>query len=331
LAVAKPDFKGPDEEFVGNKAELGLLQVPVACFAGFIFLNPDRNAPPLRDFLGPAHDVLAAYRLEEMIPVDLSVREAIACNWKVVMDAFHEGYHVQGVHPELVSMVDLSHERCGFLGDHAATTVPFGGPRQADSTPEEDVETISQLPIANFPGLAEVLPRFEGLVASHRGKNGALELPPGMNARKLLQQATRDAMTAKGLDVSGLTDNQMSDYQFWAVFPNVFIQIRAGEATVIIAHPYPDGDPNRSTWSVTNYMWLRPEQRVGKRTELVEIPEGEHFPYFLALEQDFQQMQRQQAGLRNSALKYMSLTKQEPKVAHFHAVLDRWLDGAAKS
>ena len=54
LAVAKPDFDGPVEDFVGCKEGLGLLEVPVECFAGFIFLNPDRNAASLSEFLGEA-------------------------------------------------------------------------------------------------------------------------------------------------------------------------------------------------------------------------------------------------------------------------------------
>ena len=46
-----------------------------------------------------------------MIPYGLNVRERIHCNWKVIMDAFQEGYHVQGIHPELVPAMDESKER----------------------------------------------------------------------------------------------------------------------------------------------------------------------------------------------------------------------------
>ena len=331
MAVSKPDFDGTVEEFVGAKDELSLMQVPVECFAGFIFLNPDPKAAPLADFLDEAADLLAAYHIEEMVPVGLNVRESIDCNWKVVMDAFQEGYHLHSVHPELVSFVDMTKERFSNVGYHGATTVPFGEPGKAGSTPEHDVEKIRGLPPANFPGLVDILPRFEELVAARRAKEGTLNLPDGITARTLLQQATRDAMTKKGLDVSRLTDNQMSDYQFWAFFPNVYMQLGAGEATVIIAEPYPDGDPNRCFWRVTHYLWLPPEQRAERRTELTEIAEGDHFPYFLALEQDYNQMERQQLGLRNSTLKYMALTKQEPRVAHFHTVLDSWLEGKARA
>jgi phenylpropionate dioxygenase-like ring-hydroxylating dioxygenase large terminal subunit len=268
-------------------------------------------------------DVLAPYHIEEMVPVGLNVREAIACNWKVVTDAFQEGYHIQGTHPELIGSVDLSKERCTFFGDHAVATVPFGGAELAQLGFQQEVEAIRTLPPANFPGLAAVLPRFEELVEA-RGADGAA-------ARGLLQQATRDTLTRKGLDVSGLTDTQMSDYLFCMLFPNVFLQILAGEATVIMALPDPDGDPNKCIWQVSVYLWLPPDQRAEQRAELVEIAEGDHFPYFLALEQDFDQMQRQQNGLRNSALKYMSLTKQELRVAHYHWALDSWVEGSAGS
>jgi hypothetical protein len=257
----------------------------------------------------------------------LHVRESLNCNWKVVIDAFQEGYHIHGVHPELISSVDLSKERCGFFGWHGAATVPFGARNSEALGAEQEIEMIRALPPANFPGIADVLPRFEDLVAS-RSKDG--RLADGTSARALLQQATRDTLMAKGLDVSGLSDDQMSDYQFWLLFPNVFIQVRAGEATVISAEPHPDGDPERCVWQVVVLLWLPPEQRAAQRAELVEIPEGEHFTYFLALEQDWEQMQRQQRGLRNRGLQYMALTRQEARVVHFHSALDRWFEEGAR-
>ena len=55
------------------------------------------------------------------------------------------------------------------------------------------------------------------------------------------------------------------------------------------------------------------------------MPEGEHFPYHWVLEQDFEQMAIQQDGLRNRLNRELTLTKSEPRVAHFHAVLDGWV------
>lgn len=325
LAVAKPDFDGSVEAFVGAKHELGLVRVAVECFAGFIFLNPDADAAPLRHFLGDVADLLAPYRLEEMVPVGLNVRETIECNWKVVMDAFQEGYHVQGVHPQLADMTKLSRERCLFFGDHAVTIVPFGSPELAELGPEQEIDAYLSLPLENFPGFAEALPRLAALAAEYRGEDGVLQLPAGVTPVGLFQRAVRDVLTAKGMDASRLTDNQMSNYQYWLLFPNVFMQVRAGDATVIIAEPHSSKDPNRCFWRVIALQWLPPEERAVRRTDLVEIGPDGHVPYFLALEQDFEQMERQQRGLRNRALEYQVLTRQEPKVAHLHASLSRWM------
>jgi phenylpropionate dioxygenase-like ring-hydroxylating dioxygenase large terminal subunit len=328
LVVPRPDFKGSIEEFVGPKEEYGLLQVPVECFAGFVFLNPDPHAAPLAAYLGEAVELLTPYHLEEMVPYGLNVRESLNCNWKVIMDAFQEGYHIQGVHPQLVPAMDESKERYRFFGDHSVATAPFGASNLAGTSLERQVEAIRELPVT-FPGVTEALPRFEELISAYRNNNGTLEFSPGVTARTLLQQATRDSLTAKGLDVSGLTDTQLSDNQFYLLFPNFFLTIRAGEGVFISSVPHPDGDPNRCIWHVINFQWLPPEQREAKRTALIDEPKD--YQYFLALQQDYDQMQRQQKGLRNRMLEYTVLSRQEVRLAHFHATLDRWLGRNARS
>jgi phenylpropionate dioxygenase-like ring-hydroxylating dioxygenase large terminal subunit len=327
LAVARPDLVGPID-----KSEHGLLEVPVDCFAGFIFLNPDRDAVPLAEFLGKeVLELMAPYRLEEMVPV-MDVREPLECNWKVVMDAFSEAYHIVGVHPQLLSVIvpDAVKNRYGFFGDHALAVAPFEVKMQANFGPEDEVEGIRALP-ATFPGVAEVLPAFEEMVAAYRDGSGKLNFPEGVSGRTLLQKATRATLERKGLEVSGLSDDQMSDNQGWFLFPNFMMTVRAGEAHVIMSVPHPDGDPNRCIWHVASYMFLAPEHREAFRAQLVEVTEPGSYPYFLALQQDYEQMPRQQLGLRNKALKFMSLAQEEVNIARFHAILDRYVAGGART
>lgn len=324
LGVAMPDFEGTVEEFVGAKGELGLVQIPVEIFGGFVFLNPDKDAEPLQSYFGEAVELLSAYALEDMVPVGLNTREALDCNWKVVMDAFQEGYHIQGVHPELISAMDESKERYRFFGDHSVATAPFGAANMANLTPEQAVEGIRFLPV-NFPGLVAVMPRFEELVDACRDANGTLAFPAGVTARGLLQQATREVLTAQGMDVSRLTDMQMSDNHFYLLFPNFFLTIRPESATLITSVPHPDGNPEKCFWQVTMYQWLPPEEREAKREKLLEIPEGAHVPYYITLEQDYVQMQRQQRGLRQRGLPFEALTKQEVRLAYFHSIVDAWV------
>ena len=96
--------------------------------------------------------------------------------------------------------------------------------------------------------------------------------------------------------------------------------------TAILPVPHPSGDPGRCIWHVIAYKWLPPELREEQRAESVVVEEPGTYPYFLALQQDYDQMQRQQEGLSNRALKTLRLVREEVNVARFHAVLDRYMD-----
>lgn len=306
-----------------DKDENPLLRVSVDTFAGFVFLNPDPNAAPLAEFIGAeVADLMAPYRFDEMVTV-MNVRESLNCNWKVVIDAFAEGYHINGIHPQLLRVleIDPATQRYRFFRDHCVTVAPF---EVRGATPESQIEGIMALP-ETFPGTAAVLPRFSELVEEYRAAAGSLDFPEGVSPRTILQQATRDTLTSNGLDVSGLTDAQMSDNHAWVLFPNFMTTVRAGECHVIVAVPHPDGDPNRCIWHVSSYMNVPAEMRDAVKADLVEVDEPGSYPYFEALQQDYEQMPRQQMGLRNKRLEHMSLVREEMLLAHYHSVVDRYM------
>jgi phenylpropionate dioxygenase-like ring-hydroxylating dioxygenase large terminal subunit len=322
-SVLRPDLAG---NIADRKDEFGLLEVPVETFAGWVWLNPDVNAAPLADFFGAElMDLLAPYHLDQMVPV-MDVRETIECNWKVVIDAFSEGYHIQGIHPELlkVIVIDDTSSRFKFFGDHSVAVAPFDLPHSAEYSPEEQAAGIRDLP-ATFPGTAMVLPAFDQLVEQYRQSDGTLVFPDGITGRTLLQQATRTTLAAAGLDVSGLTDEQMSDNQGWLLFPNFFMTVRAGECHIVSATPHPDGDPNRCIWHVSSYMWFPSDMAAELRQELIDVREPGSHEYFLALQQDYDQMPRQQLGLRNSTMKFMATVDEEVIVQHFEQVVDEYM------
>lgn len=308
-----------------DKSDNSLIQVSVDTFGGFIFINPDPDAQPLAEWIGEdAMAILAPYHLELMSTV-MNVSEPLDCNWKVVMDAFNEGYHINGVHPQLLAVLNIQPEttRYKFYENHSIAMAPFD---VVGATPEKQVEGTLALP-ETFPGTVAVIPRFQELVKEYTAEDGSIDFPDGVTARTLLQKATRAHLTDMGLDVSGLTDAQMSDNHGWFLFPNFMMTIRAGECHVILSRPHPDGDPNRCIWHVASYMYLPKEMADAFKVDLIEVDEPGSYKYFEALQQDYEQMQRQQAGLRNKGLDHMMLVKEEVVVAKFHDTVDRWMAG----
>jgi choline monooxygenase len=102
--LATPEFEGV-QGFDRSRERLPELRVEA--FEGLVFVNLDRGAPALLDVLGPiaaetAHkgiDGLRFYRRHDW---------EIACNWKVYVDNYLEGYHIPHVHPALHALLDYS-------------------------------------------------------------------------------------------------------------------------------------------------------------------------------------------------------------------------------
>ncbi len=97
--------------------DVGLNPIRVGRWGGFVFINMDPDAESLESFLGPLPELLAPYRFEKMR--FRSYRTVIIpANWKSVLDAFNESYHVQGTHPQLLRWTDDTAIRYGPLGKH---------------------------------------------------------------------------------------------------------------------------------------------------------------------------------------------------------------------
>ena len=97
-----PEFEGVR---CFDRERNGLVPVRVDTWGPFVFANLDADAPPLREVLG---DIPAETR---DMPLDRMcyykrVDYEIACNWKVYVDNYLEGYHIPVAHPGLFKEID---------------------------------------------------------------------------------------------------------------------------------------------------------------------------------------------------------------------------------
>ena len=65
-----------------------------------MFVNTSGDAPPIDDYLGGLHDVIAPYNLASL-KVAVTHEYELATNWKLIVENYHECFHCDQIHPEL--------------------------------------------------------------------------------------------------------------------------------------------------------------------------------------------------------------------------------------
>jgi len=92
-----------------DRSAFPLIAARVATWGPFIFVTPDRSAPPLDAVLGELPRLVDETGLR-LGAVRRRVRREydIAANWKVVVDNYLECYHCPVAHPSFSALIDLS-------------------------------------------------------------------------------------------------------------------------------------------------------------------------------------------------------------------------------
>jgi Rieske 2Fe-2S family protein len=83
-----------------DKADYSLVQLPVADWHGWLFVNATGTADSFQDYVGELEPLIAAYAPESLVVVARQSYE-VAANWKLVVENYHECYHCPLIHPEL--------------------------------------------------------------------------------------------------------------------------------------------------------------------------------------------------------------------------------------
>ena len=110
-----------------DKGQIALPEVAVTVWQGLVFVALDPATPPF--------ECVFAGITERIAPQDASSLKffrhdsySVACNWKVYVDNYAEGYHLPYVHPALTQAVDYSDYQSELSRYHSLQVSPITDP-----------------------------------------------------------------------------------------------------------------------------------------------------------------------------------------------------------
>jgi nitrite reductase/ring-hydroxylating ferredoxin subunit len=101
----------PRAEELSDRADLSLVEIRLAAWGPFRFVNLDGEAPPLDEVLGEVPQMLVEGGIElDELEFHHRVDWELSANWKIATENFLECYHCAVAHPGFSSMVETGPE-----------------------------------------------------------------------------------------------------------------------------------------------------------------------------------------------------------------------------
>jgi phenylpropionate dioxygenase-like ring-hydroxylating dioxygenase large terminal subunit len=93
------------ETFVGlDPGAHGLKPVEHEIYHGFIFIRLGGSGPSVAEMMSPYEAEIAAYRMEDMVPLGRVTSRPRAVNWKTISDNYSDSLHINVAHPGLTRL-----------------------------------------------------------------------------------------------------------------------------------------------------------------------------------------------------------------------------------
>ncbi len=305
--------------------DVHLGEVQVGRWGGFVFVNMDPGCEPLESFLGVVPERYASYRFE-----DLRLRSyrtiLFECNWKTAVDSFNEGYHPQGLHPQMLTWFDDTLFDYEQLGQHSCY-------RQRERRREMGPSPRLGLGPGDFDEgelLAERVDAMAGLfsradqgVLADLKRNGP---PPGKTATEVFDDLRIKAMRGRGYDLSGVSDDELLINGTIHLFPNLVGPVNHGNATLYRARP--DGlDPDRTILDYWALEWPQPGTQP-RPIERKFYPDWTTKDWGTINNQDFGTFVEVTRGMKSAGYRGARLNPvQEANIIHHERMIDRYLEG----
>lgn len=303
-------------DFPDVEAEkFSLREVLIDTWGGFIFINPDLNAIPLRKHLGSMANHFEHWPLDKRFTL-WHVQKRIDANWKVALEAFLESYHLMQTHPQALSSVAEHGAQYDVYDENEAHFSRSITPTGVPSKHSRGGTAIG--------AIADVWALLNALRADQ-----ASNLPEEINDRASIADWRRQTMASvTGADYSKLSDVEMLDSIQYYLFPNFCPWYGEGLPLTYLFRPDSDS-PDTCYFDI--WMLIRaPDQGSSPpAAKMKQLSPDEAFePHIGAMgkifDQDDANMPFVQQGMKNwpGDPEGVTLARyQESRIRHYHQQL----------
>lgn len=289
--------------------ELPLVEAAAGTWGPIVFVNLDRAAMPLEEYIeGVPAD--AAWLGPEDFRCTAMVSTTVQVNWKVIVDGFSETYHVQGIHPEMLASIDDINAAQTVWGHTSKSEQDYG------------------VPSPRLGGRATAQEVWDSFVVTQGQRMGVTEPGPmpavgrDQTVTDLIASGIRATQAARGVDLSAFDTRAMLMLNQYNLFPNATVLISPDLLSVLLGRPGTRVDE-------ADFVLLHFERAAGPdapraRPFDVVLP-PEHADFGMVLSQDYRILEGMQRGLRQPGLTHLSLSGEECRVINTHRNLERYL------
>lgn len=232
---------------------LALPELKVGTWGGWVFVTMNPDAPPLQEYLGEVPDYLDCYALEKTRMV-WHVELKTPANWKLVLGAFNEAYHVEATHPQTKSSTILP--SCAF-GIHSMFGPTLFDPVELPNRPAAAVQMqrdTRELIAETFEEMYHDLQAMYLDPSLAAAKRLLAEVPAGTDPQVVgmkLLEFHREELERIGVEwPAGLTPQAMHRAGFgWHIFPNFIILPCIDGSLCYRTRPDPE-NPDECLWDI---------------------------------------------------------------------------------
>ena len=287
-----------------------LIPVEVDTWGELVFVNLDTEAEPLDEFLAEVPGDIAWIGVDQY-RCRYAISTPLPCNWKVLIEAFSETYHVQGIHREMLAGTDDVNSPQHVWDRHGKLEQPYGipSPRLRNGATDHEV--------------------WRSLIETQGGRVGiedpALPMPdrnPGESVRDLYERLLRVRADEQGFDWTGFGQREVVDLFQYNLFPNVTAIFLSDGLSVLTARP--GLTPDQSI--MTNLSFERVGSADTPRAKPLDVEvAAEDASFGLVFDQDVENLRRAQRGLHQPGFTHLTLSGEECRIINLHRNLERQL------